>query len=104
MGKIVPVANLDNGARWDHIASDKEIKEALRMTGQGTSYSVVEVPSIGVTLLMVPVVRTIVRSAAMGGGINNIEGGWVYKNPFSMLLDWEEIKSLETGIRDEHRN
>lgn len=95
MNRAVP--NMQNDARWDHIASEHEIATALRLTLMGKDhYDVAEIPFSGVTIIMVPEVQTLIRTSAQGGDVGYvIEGGWIYTNPFSLMQDWLEIKSIK---------
>lgn len=79
-------AELDNGGRWDHIASEDELKRAL-----SGKVRVIEWPHLNNTFICNDGKRTIVRCGALGGDQKDIEGGWVYRNPFSLQRDWNEI-------------
>lgn len=78
-----------NGGRWDHVASESELK--LAMAGK---VAVCEAPVIGITFILNRDRRTIVRCGSLGGDQRDIEGGWVYTNYFSMERDWQEILSV----------
>lgn len=83
--------NMDNGGRWNHIASEMEIRRGLR----AVDYLVYEIPVIKVTLLRISnPIMMIIRAGPMGGNVRDIQGGWVYDNPFSMQLDWNEITAI----------
>lgn len=81
---------LDNGGRWDHIASEAEVSDAMR----DKESTALEAPVIQITFLISYKLLTIVRAGAMGGDVMSVEGGWVYGNVFSMMRDVEEIKMV----------
>ena len=86
--------HLDNGGRWHHIASEKELMGAMR----NGRHKVYEVPMLCMTFIVVRNRLTIVRcGGTMGGDTRDIEGGWVYLNEIDLLLDEREI-----GILAEH--
>lgn len=80
---------LYNNGRWDHIASETELKQA--MTGK---VAICEASTIGLTFIINHARMTIVRCGSLGGDQRDIEGGWVYTNFFSMERDWREILSV----------
>jgi hypothetical protein len=84
--------DLDNAGRWEHIASDTEVKRALR--GASADLTVYELPAIGKTFVVNRRLMIVVRLHALGGDTRSIEGGWVYTNVFSMLRDEQEFKEL----------
>jgi 2-keto-3-deoxy-6-phosphogluconate aldolase len=83
-------ANMANGGRWDHIASEMEIRRALR----DKNSTIYEVPAIGITLMVSRVHLTTLRAGAAGGDIFCIEGGWVYANDLLQRFDEMEIRQL----------
>lgn len=86
----------ENNGRWHHIASEAEVQKVLESTKAGSDYQVVELEGIGITLIATQrPLMAIIRAGAMGGGLRNVEGGWIYDNPFSLLLDWQEINSIK---------
>jgi len=45
----------------------------------------------------------ILRTAAMGGDMREIHGGWKYVTPFGMWREFHEIKSLERAFAPRKR-
>lgn len=88
MGGMVPA--LQNGGRWNHIASDAETKRAVSDVGS----RIIEAPAIGMTFILSDTLLTIVRAGALGGDTREVEGGWVYGDFISYLRDCEEIKAV----------
>lgn len=93
MGLAGKEPDLRNGARWHHIASEAELKRAMN----DTMLRIREVPFIGMTFCISPERLTIVRCSALGGDTRNIEGGWVYGNSITMMLDEQELVTLENN-------
>lgn len=87
-----PEPILENGGRWDHIASDAEIMRAMRFDKEVIVH---EVPFLSMTYVVSRKYLTTIRCGGqMGGGTRDIEGGWVYPNDLFQRLDEEEIKRL----------
>lgn len=82
--------NLWNGGRWHHIASEREVKLALR----DKNSTVIEAPGILMTFIVSQLHATILRCGAGGGDVFSVEGGWVYADSISFLRDYMEVKSL----------
>lgn len=84
--------NLNNGGRWHHIASEAELMKAVRF-GKDCAYY--EIPQLGMTYIVCRDYLTTVRCGGMmGGDTRDIEGGWVYDNPFSQYIEEMEIAKL----------
>lgn len=78
--------------RWYREATAKEIR---RLTKNHSSEAViVEWGWAGQTYWLFRRHLVIIRSNILGGGVVDIHGGWVYPDPITLLLDWEEIKKL----------
>lgn len=84
------IPNMDNGGRWDHIASETECARVLK----DNTAEVLEATVIENTWIVSMLHMTILRCGAVGGDVFNVEGGWVYANPFSMMRDLEEIRTV----------
>lgn len=82
--------NMNNGGRWHHIASEREVRRALA----DKHSEIIECPGINMTFMVSKARQTILRCGAGGGDIFNVEGGWVYKSTIPMLLDREELYTL----------
>lgn len=82
--------NTDNGGRWDHVANEAETMRALR----DHSAEVIELPVVGTTYVVSHDYMTMVRAGAFGGDQRSVECAWVYTNPFSMMLDLAEIRTV----------
>jgi hypothetical protein len=89
MPQMVPA--LENGGKWHHVASERELMAAMQAA---RPHHVHEVPMIGTTFLCVPKLLTIVRTGALGGDTREIHGGWVYGNPLRFIADRQEIRIL----------
>jgi hypothetical protein len=90
-----PVPEMNNGGRWHHIGSEQEIRNAMR----DKNAEVIEIPAISMTYVVSYERLVIVRAAALGGDVNNIEGGWVYANDLALRLDVRELRSLAESMR-----
>lgn len=82
--------NLNNGGRWDHIASDAEINRAMR----DKNAIIIEAPMINITFILSRAYLTTIRAGAAGGDIFSIEGGWVYPHDLAQRLDEQEIRHI----------
>lgn len=82
--------NMDNGGRWHHIASERELAKILT----DPEPEIYEVPSLCITFLVSRRYMSIVRAEAFGGDRNTIEGGWVYSNHIRFMADRAEILEL----------
>lgn len=85
-----PVPNLHNGCRANHIASEREIRNALR----DKNAEIIECHIINITFVVSYERLTIVRSAILGGDVRDIEGGWTYANDIALRLDVQELRHL----------
>jgi hypothetical protein len=85
-----PQPHMNNGGRWDHIASDTEIRRAMK----DTNSEIIEAPIVGITFMVSYATLTIIRAGAMGGDVRNIEGGWVYHNDIALRLDTQELRRV----------
>lgn len=88
-------ADLQNGGRWHHIATEHEVRAAL----SNKQATVVEVPAIASTFVISYAHRVMVRTTAMGGDTFNVEGGWTYDNPFSLMIEHQEVSQLAANSR-----
>jgi len=91
MTELTP--NWDNGNRADHLASEDECKKAM----MDSKHQIIEIPIISMTFVISHKLLIILRTTAMGSDTFQIEGGWVYNNPFSLMLDLNEIVSIPTA-------
>jgi hypothetical protein len=82
-------ANMNNGGRWDHIASEAEIKLAM-----GDPHPTMYESDLNVSFLISEKYWTIIRTSIQGGDVFEIQGGWVYISPFAMLGDVAEIRYM----------
>jgi hypothetical protein len=82
--------NMQNGGRWHHVASDREVMLALR----DKNSEIIEAPAINMTFIVSHKYLTSLRCGAGGGDIFNVEGGWVYLNDLTLRLDKEELRTL----------
>lgn len=80
-------AALNNGGRWHHIASEREIRRALT----DVHAEVIEMPVMGLTFVVSLKHLTMLRATAFGGDTRNVEGGWVYPNSIALGLDKYEV-------------
>lgn len=85
-----PQPHMDNGGRWDHVASDREIRRAM----QDKHAEIIEAPIVGITFMISYSLLTVLRAGAMGGDVRNVEGGWVYHNDIALRLDVQELRTL----------
>lgn len=81
---------MDNGGRWDHIASDAEVRRALR----DKEADVIEAPVTGCTFFLSRRLLTTLRAGAAGGDVFAVEGGWVYPHDLAQRLDEQEIRRV----------
>jgi hypothetical protein len=91
---------LNNGGRWHHIASERELKR-IHTDKEAEVY---EVPPLCLTLLVSRRYMSIVRATAFGGDTRDIEGGWVYDNPLGFVADRSEILELWNSMGGFGRN
>jgi hypothetical protein len=85
-----PQPNLDNGGRWHHVASEREIARAM-----GDQHAqIIECPIISMTFVCSHVYGCIVRAGALGGDVRNIEGGWQYLTNIDLRADVAELVML----------
>jgi hypothetical protein len=82
--------NMDNGGRWHHIASDAEVRRALR----DHEAIAIEAPVISVTFLVSRKTLTTLRAGAAGGDVFSVEGGWVYAHDLAQRLDEQELRQV----------
>lgn len=85
-----PQPHMDNGGRWDHVASDAEVSRAMR----DRTSEIIEAPIVNITFMVSYATLTILRAGAMGGDVRNVEGGWVYHNDIALRLDTQELREL----------
>jgi len=85
--------NWDNDNRSDHLASEAECIATM----QDKKHRIVEVPQISMSFVISYKFFTILRTTFMGADQFQIEGGWVYDNPFSHQLDVNEITAIPTA-------
>ena len=85
-----PQPMLDNGGRWHHIASEREIRRAMG----DVHAQIIECPIISMTFVCSHVYGCIVRAGALGGDIRNIEGGWQYLTNIDLRADVAELVKL----------
>jgi hypothetical protein len=98
-GEFLP--NMENGGRWHHIASERELSTVMHRDKEMEVY---EVPAMCVTFLISKRFLVIIRAEALGGDTRNIEGGWVYDNSLRFAMDREEILSLWNAFGGYGRN
>jgi len=85
--------NWDNNNRAHHLASETEVKQTM----QDGKHRIIEVPVISMTFIISYKHFIILRTTAMGADQFQIEGGWVYDNPWSHQMDINEITSIPTA-------
>lgn len=90
----LPVPNLQNGALWHHIASERELKRAIR----DRNAEIIEVPMISMCFIVSYRDLVIVRSAILGGDVRDIEGGWAYASDLRLRADVQEIRGLARNV------
>lgn len=81
---------LDNGGRWHHIASDAEVRAALR----DKESVVIEAPVIQCSFIVSRKHLTTLRAGAGGGDVFAVEGGWVYAHDLAQRLDEREVRQV----------
>jgi hypothetical protein len=85
-----PQPYMNNGGRWQHIASDAEVRRAMK----DRESEIIEAPIVGITFMVSYSTLTVLRAGAMGGDVRNVEGGWVYQNDIALRLDVQEMRTL----------
>lgn len=85
-----PAPHLNNGGRWHHVASEKELRRAI----SDRHAEIIECPVISMTFVVSHVYGCIVRAGALGGDVRNIEGGWQYLTSADLRADRDELRQL----------
>lgn len=77
--------------RWLRELTQAELKEAM---ARKDGVMVAEWPGMGKTFLGHRASLTIVRTGALGGDVRTVDGGWLYLNDVTWLMDWSEISYM----------
>jgi hypothetical protein len=84
------VPDLNNNGRWHYIASDAQVKIAMR----DKDATIIEVPWLNMTFFISRKYLVTMRAGAAGGDVFSIEGGWVYATDLQQRADEQELRRL----------
>jgi hypothetical protein len=86
----MPQPNVNNGARWSRIATERQVRLAMK----DKHIEVIEIPIIQMCYVVSHLYGVLVRCSIMGGDTFDIECAWYYDSDFDLRADKQELYHL----------